>query len=91
MLKYARGVIPVVDAGSATLAVVSPEKTKSNPLGAGRNPRAGEAAAPFTLKLTAKEKATYQAAAELEKLSLASWIRAACEARLPKRKKRGGS
>jgi len=72
---------------SATMPAVSPEKTKTNPLGAGRNPRAGKpAVARVVVRLTDAELVAYQAAAKRDDLSLAVWIRAACEARLPKAK-----
>ncbi|MGE3460087.1 MAG: hypothetical protein AB7O24_33560 [Kofleriaceae bacterium] len=72
-----------------TVGLVSPHaRTKSNPLGAGRNPRAGEAATErVVVRLTASERAAYQAAAERDGLTLAEWIRASCEARLPRRKR----
>lgn len=71
-----------------TIGLVVRPKTKSNPLGAGRNPRAGGAATnKVTIRLTDAELATYRAAAEGSELSLTDWIRAACEARLPKRKR----
>lgn len=71
-----------------TLAAVSPEKSKTNPLGAGRNPRAGEAAtASLTVRLTSTERASYQDAAIAAGMKLGDWVRAACEAQLPKRKK----
>ncbi len=67
---------------------MSPEKTKTNPLGAGRNPRADKAAAnKVTVRLTDAELATYQRAATGAGLSLADWIRAACVARLARKAK----
>ncbi len=72
-----------------TLATVSPEKSKTNPLGAGRNPRAGEAAtAKITIRLTPTEHAAYLVAAACEEFTLGDWIRAACASRLPKPTKR---
>ncbi len=71
-----------------TVGLVSPAKTKSNPLGAGRNPRAGEAATiRIALRLTPKEHAAYLAAAKDAGMSIGEWLRAAAEARLPKRRK----
>lgn len=72
-----------------TLSSVSPEKTATNPLGAGRNPRAGKpATVKVTIRLTETEHASYQAAATAEGLSLGEWLRAAAGARLPKPKRR---
>lgn len=74
---------------SATLGAMSPQKTRRNPLGAGRNPRAGEPAnARITLRLTEAEHASYTAAAQAAGMPLVVWVRDACEARLPKRKVR---
>jgi hypothetical protein len=74
---------------SGTLAPMSPEKTKSNPLGAGRNPRAGAAAnEKLTIRLTTKERADYELAAGREDVSLGEWIRAACAAQLKRKVRR---
>jgi hypothetical protein len=71
-----------------TIGLVVRPKTKSNPLGAGRSPRAGGAAsAHVAVRLTMDEHQRWKAAAAASDLSLAEWIRAACEARLPKRKR----
>ncbi|MFN0248113.1 MAG: hypothetical protein ACKV2T_14580 [Kofleriaceae bacterium] len=67
---------------------MSPKKTKSNPLGAGRNPRAGEPAKPFTFNLTTSERTRYQAAADADSKTLGEWIRAACEAQLSRASRR---
>lgn len=71
-----------------TIGLVSPHpRTKSNPRGAGRSPRAGEPSAVLALRLTASERARYQVAADAAGQTLSDWIRAACEARLPRRKR----
>lgn len=69
---------------AVTMPFVAPARTKSNPLGIGRNPRAREAAKiNITFRLTPTESVAYRAAAEVEGLTLGDWIRAACESRLP--------
>ncbi len=58
---------------------MSPEKTKTNPLGSGRNPRiAGEQSSPTAIRLTPSERERYAEAAAAAGLSLGEWIRAAC-------------
>ena len=72
---------------SATMPpMAAPSKT--NPHGAGRNPRLGERASTLSLRLTPTERAAYQAAADRDGVTLGEWIRAACDAQLPKRKVR---
>lgn len=68
---------------------MSPAKTKSNPLGAGRNPRAGEPATErVTLRLTEAEHASYTAAAVDAGKPLVAWVRDACEAQLKRKARR---
>jgi predicted HicB family RNase H-like nuclease len=63
------------------------KKTEDNPTGVGRNPRGTTAALKrLTIRVTPDEIARYTAAAKATSLSVAEWIRAACEAAL----KRGG-
>lgn len=65
------------------------EKTKTNPLGSGRNPRAGQAAdIRITIRLTANEHARYTAAATAAGKPLAEWLRGAAEAQLAKKARR---
>lgn len=71
-----------------TLGDVVHAPTRRNPLGAGRNPRAGAPSTTFALRLADDERKRYQAAADAAELTLAEWIRAACEARLNKRRTR---
>lgn len=63
------------------------KKTKTNPTGAGRYPRAGEPAKPFTLNLTAAERAAFQIAADKAEQTLGDWIRACCAASLKRVRK----
>lgn len=68
-------------------SVMAAMKSKRNPLGAGRSPRAGEAAAhKVTIRLTDSERVAYRAAAEAQGVTVGDWIRAACAMCLPKRK-----
>ncbi len=70
---------------------MSPTKTKTNPLGAGRNPRAGEPADyRLTIRLTVAERAAYQLAAAAAELTLTEWVRAACAAMMRGRRAKGG-
>ena len=63
-------------------------KTKTNPLGSGRNPRAGKAATKIIgLRVTDAERAAFQAAAEAAAVSLGEWIRTTCAAALPRTRK----
>lgn len=52
----------------------------------GRKARGGEAGYPATIRLTTSEREAYQAAADRDELSLAEWIRAACQDRLKRKK-----
>lgn len=61
-------------------------KTPTNPHGAGRAPRDKEAARPQTIRMTPTERKQFNQAAKAEGLTFAEWVRAACVARLPKRK-----
>lgn len=64
-------------------------KTKTNPLGSGRNPRAGKPASTITIRLTDDERASYQAAAAEAGQTLGEWIRSACAASLTLTAKKG--
>lgn len=79
-------------ANSGTLGPMSPEKTKTNPLGAGRNPRAGEASINVTIRLAPTERDAYRHAAERAGITLSDWIRETCNRAssrtAPKRKRR---
>jgi hypothetical protein len=70
------------------VGLVSPNpKTKTNPRGAGRSPRASAAAAnKVTIRLTDAEHAAYRDAASLADMTLGDWIRSCCEARLKRRR-----
>ena len=68
---------------------MAPAKTKTNPLGSGRNPRKGEASSNVTIRLAPVELDTYRAAAVAADLTLGEWIRAACEAWLKRSTKKG--
>ncbi len=71
-----------------TFPAVSPKKTPSNPRGLGRPPSEGEIASKnVTFRLTPTQHAAYLVAADRESLTLGDWIRAACDARMPKRKR----
>lgn len=71
-----------------TVGVVAHPRTKRNPLGAGRAPRAGAAASQkLTIRVTDAERARYAAAAEAAGQTLGEWLRAAAEDKL-KRKRR---
>lgn len=72
---------------SDTLALVSPEKTPTNPRGAGRNARAGEAAINVTIRLAPSERDNYRRAAKRGGVTLGEWIRAACAAQLKRAKR----
>ncbi len=75
-------------AAAGTLEAMSPAKTKTNPLGAGRNPRADKPATHrVTIRLTPAEAKTYEAAAASEGITLAEWFRAAAVARARKAKR----
>lgn len=66
------------------------EKTKTNPLGSGRLPRASVPADhKITIRLTDDERTAYQAAASAADQTLGEWIRAACAARLGRSAKKG--
>lgn len=54
----------------------------------GRKARGGEASSNVTVRLNASEREAFQTEADAEAVSLAEWIRAACQDRLA-RKKRG--
>jgi len=73
--------------GLGSLPAMSPEKTKRNPRGAGRNPRDGEASMVISMRLTPNEKVLYTYAATEAGMTLTEWIRDTCNARL-KRKRR---
>ncbi len=60
-------------------------KTKERDKG-GRPSRAGEATSMVGIRLTTAEREAYQAAADRDELSLAEWIRAACQDRLRRKK-----
>lgn len=63
------------------------EKTKKNPLGAGRNPRAASAAEHrVTIRITDEERAAFQAAADETEVPLGEWVRRACTAALRRRR-----
>jgi hypothetical protein len=71
-----------------TVGLVSPRRTKSNPRGVGRPPSGEETASKnLTIRLKPSQLAAYEAASEAAGVSLADWIRASCDARLPKRKR----
>lgn len=74
-----------------TIGLVSPQKTKRNPLGAGRKERVEGARADIkvTVRLTPSEHASYLAAANAAGVSLGEWLRSAAEARLATKRKRG--
>lgn len=57
------------------------------PRGVGRPARGKEPASTLSLRLNAKERADYEAAAKKTDMSLAEWIRAACAAFLKKAKR----
>jgi len=64
------------------------ERTKRNPFGAGRDPRAEKPAdTRITIRLTDDEHQRYAAAAETAGKSLAEWLRSAAEAMLSRAKK----
>jgi len=78
----------VMSAPLVNVPAVAPARTKSNPRGLGRPPSTGETASKnLTIRLTPTQHAAYEAASQAESVSLGDWIRAACEARLPKPKR----
>lgn len=73
-----------------TLGHVSPRRTKTNRRGLGRPPLPSgveRASKNLTIRLTPSQHAAYEAASVAAGVSLGDWIRAACEARLPKRRR----
>lgn len=67
-------------------------KTKTNPLGSGRTPRAGEASTKIIgVRVTDAERVAFQAAADAAAVSLGEWVRRVCAAAAGKASRAGRS
>ncbi len=65
-------------------------RTKRNPLGSGRHPRADKPAdTRVTIRLTADEHKRYSAAADTADQKLGVWMRACCELQHARLSKKG--
>lgn len=69
------------------VAEMAAQKTKTNPLGAGRPPRAGKPTTQrLSMRLTDDELDAYTAAAAEAGIAVVEWIRRACAAALPRKR-----